>query len=389
MSLTTKDMVFGGATAAAFLGLIVYNEAKFKKMQEEIDRLSHETKTLAQYVKLLETQMHSEIHGGQRQHHHHQVGAANTPGIQGSSPNPQLPGQRVDAINAPSNVPPNTGHQEHHHNHGSHHRHNHQEHHASHHNPPATQQRSAPPPPQQDRFVRRTPSQPHAREEPAEEDSGDGEESPQNSSRRPSRAVPRNAAPRSDNRAQSQPRGQPSRPMVERSAARPQERSKPSQQHRQQVEKEKEEADDHSNANAASSQRRVRVSAPKQEEPEPSDVPTAPKKKFAGKTDDDEPTEKMISSRRPGKSILKKPNGNNNNNANTEGEGDIDADIMNDIEAVATSGGRKDSSKQDNEGRPAAESDHKVRAAKTAQRAEAMRKQAEERKAARAAAQGP
>lgn len=388
MSITTKDMVFGGATAAAFLGLIVYNEAKFKKMQCEIDRLNQETKVLAQYVKLLESQMASELHGGHA-HHHHQVGASNTASIQGQ-PGNAASSHEAEASQVQARQPqqPHShrqeGHQHHHSaqphagQHASHHPHAHHSNPRSHHSEPA---------PQRERIIPRR--EPVRQEPPPEEDSDEGSDSPQNSNRRPSSSVPRNPAMRSEPRPSahaSRPAATPSRPMVDHSATRrvlrrpePEAEEKPpapASQRKQATDKGKEEADE-----PPASQRKVRVQTPKEEEAKKAEVKEdPPRKKFAGKTDDDEPTEKMISARRP-KSSLK------NNGAGTGDEVAMDEDLLNDIETVAKSSGRSKASKVDNEGRPEAESGHKARAANTAARAEAMRKQSEERRAARAAKQ--
>jgi len=391
MSLTTKDMVFGGATAAAFLGLIVYNEAKFKKMQGEIDRLNQETKVLAQYVKLLESQMASELHGGAHRHHQHQVGAANPSAIQGQEATPALPAQE-----------PDQAHTAHQHNHGQHHSHHGSQHPHQHvhQNPNQRPHQHAPTPqPQQQlppqQFLRRPAARPQ--EQTPHEDSDEGDESPENSNRRPSSSVPRNPAARSDRNPSSpaaRPRepNQPARPTVEHSAARrvlhrpvpePEEKHQaPRRTVSAAIGKDKEEA-------VGNSDRKIKDDGPNQDMDAPRSVRKTeepkdpPKKRFMGKTDDADPTEKLVSSRRP-KSSLK------NAGAGTGDEVPMDEDLMNDIEAVAKSSGRGKAAKDDNqnEGRPDAESGRKAQASKTAQRAEAMRKQAEDRKAARAAKGG-
>lgn len=78
MSLTSKDMVFGAAGAAAFLGLVVYHQHKFNKLQGEIDELKEETRIMAQYIKILESKVAGDFQTilSSNDHHHHHAHAA-------------------------------------------------------------------------------------------------------------------------------------------------------------------------------------------------------------------------------------------------------------------------------------------------------------------------
>jgi len=52
-----KEVVYGGAVAAGFLGVIVYNQYQYNKLKKDIDALKKETTTMAQYITVLENKL--------------------------------------------------------------------------------------------------------------------------------------------------------------------------------------------------------------------------------------------------------------------------------------------------------------------------------------------
>lgn len=79
--MQSKDIVIGGAVAASLISNLVYTHHRCKQLQNQIDELRKETKTLAQYVNILESKITNN------NHHRHEVQA---PANQPQNPNPAV-----------------------------------------------------------------------------------------------------------------------------------------------------------------------------------------------------------------------------------------------------------------------------------------------------------
>lgn len=326
----SKDVMIGGGTAVALLGVIVYNQYKFGKLQEQIDELRGECQTMAKYIQLLEARVGQISNGDGRRHQIQNGHAPETPTtpLQPDGSAQKVSGHNPQLTHHSSHVPPS--------------------HSASHGHPVrASGGTSAPAqhhPPQPTRSdTRPVRGQPTVRPPSDDEDEGSGEDdSPPVSNRRNVKPPP----PRQPVRKQPPPR-----------AARP-----PPPRPDSDEEEEKQD-----------SERRARVpnrppaakSAPPPKKP--SEEPK--KKRFVGKGDDEE-EQPMVSGRRSGpKSILK-----NGESAAKENSADVDADLLGDIETVA-----KSSKRDDSEGREDAQTSAKARMDRTKAIAAAMQKKREER----------
>lgn len=336
----SKDLMIGGGTAIALLGVIVYNQYKFGKLQEQIDELRGECQTMAKYIQLLEARLGpvSKTDG-----HRHQIQTGNnseaqiTPvqtdgGTQRvNNPNPQL----AHHTRPPQN--PNRG----------------QPVRAT----PAQQPRGEP------RVVR---SKPEVRPPSDDEKEGSesGEESPPVSNRR---APPPSRQP--NRRTQPPPRAARSPP-----------------------EEEEEKQDSERRARAPNRQvpkqnppsARQNPSSSGKKEPEKEGKDSGSKKRFVGKGDDEE-EQPLVSGRRSGpKSILKNgestargeqtSKGNNPVEEAKENNADVDADLLGDIEKVA-----KSSKRDESEGREDTQTSAQARMDRTKAIAAAMQKKREER----------
>ena len=116
MSIKSKDAMYGGAAAVAIVGVIVYTEYRHGKLKAEIEELRKETQTLANYIRLLEAKVASDLktvsEGG---HSHHHVRTHNpTPIISdasNSTPVSETNGHRHHVHqNPPINNPLNNSH---------------------------------------------------------------------------------------------------------------------------------------------------------------------------------------------------------------------------------------------------------------------------------------
>jgi hypothetical protein len=420
MSVTPKEMVFGAAAATAFLGLVVYNQHKFNKLQGEIDRLKEETKTMAQYIRILESKVAGDFHTilshqdnrnhdqeGHHHHHHAHTGhpqhdevpkvqqeiPAAKPALEEAKPDVPIIQRKpapVHQVRQPVKVAPPV---------------------RAVHNPvranPVVAKRAPP--------VQRKPivvEDSHSSDEQDEKEEGSADESsseatPQNSNRRSGNNTATRSGvqvkpnpPNAGVRSLNQPRNPVPRaaaalkaptppPTTNNPPAKPQhvitvQEGKPPK------EKEEESYNPAEDNNRAAEISGGRPSPPKAGGPRTTGPKSGggDKKRFGPKTDESEDSDKHVSSNKiKGKSILKNPssgqltNGdskhlNGTNKDTTEKENSIDADLADDMAMVANKSSKRP---EDNEGREVGQSEARAKRAKTAQIADAMKKRAEER----------
>jgi hypothetical protein len=411
MSVTPKDMAFGAAAAAAFLGLVVYNQHKFNKLQAEIDHLKDETRTMAQYIRILESKVAGDFHTiltqdkhnhsqEDHQHHHHHAHGGHPqqpeapkvvqpvkPAIEEAKPEVPLITKKPAAV---VRQPVRTA-------------------------PPVKQPIRTNPPRANPvvkkvapvaRPVQRKPivvedstssdedqkdEETEAKEEP-EEISGDessSEATPQNSNRRgapvKTASVARPVVPSAGVRSMNQPRNPVPRAAAALKAT-PTPPNKP--QHVITVEEGKPPKDKEESYNPAEDNNRATEISGGRPTPPKAGGPrtTGPKsggaaKRFGPKTDESEDSDKFVSSSKTkGKSILKNPSSNQITNGakkdTEEKENSIDADLADDMAMVASKSSKR---AEDNEGREVGQTEARMKMAKTAQIADAMKKRAEER----------
>ena len=429
MSLTSKDMVFGAAGAAAFLGLVVYHQHKFNKLQGEIDELKEETRIMAQYIKILESKVAGDfqtILSSNEHHHHHahahaalpaaqpvqasQVTHTPQPALEDVKPQapliPEQPKRVAQPVQlrqpvkqaAPVRAQPVKPVQP----------------------PAAPAKRAAPParqmPPRKPVAVQQEESESvdnsqedeNQKEEASESESerSDDESAVQNSNRRAGnntakpvvsqgrssgRPTPPNAGVRSTNQPQNPvpPRNPPAKAASSDRAPPP-----VPQKHVITVEEGRPPKDKEESYNPAEENNKaVEISGGRPTPPKAGGPRTTgpksggEKKRFGPKTDDSEDSDMYVSSSKlKTKSILKNPISNNKSDneskaksgsrAEKDSETSIDADLADDMAMVAAKSNKK---MEDNEGREVGPTEARMRMASTAQRAEDMRKKAEER----------
>ena len=404
MSLTSKDMVFGAAGAAAFLGLVVYHQHKFNKLQAEIDELREETRIMAQYIKILESKVAGDfqtILSSHDSHHHHHAHAA----LPDQSPVQQIQSQQPVQAPAVSQQPPQVAQpvledvkpQA----------------------PILSDARRAIPahvrqpvkqaaPPARAQPIKRAAAQPIKRpvvqparpkpapvvvpEEPSEseENNSQDEKSESESEKSDDESVSQNSNRRAADKippkpsvSQARSTGRPTAPNAGvRSTNQPQ---RP--QHVITVEEGKPPKDKEEAYNPAEDNNKAveisggRPTAPKSGGPRVMGPKSGgEKKRFGPKVDESEDSDMMVSSSKvKTKSILKNPS----SGKLVESGASIDADLADDMALVASKSAKRD---EDNEGREPGQSAARATMAKTAKIAEDMRKKREEREKLRGTA---
>lgn len=356
MSQKSTQIAVGGAAAAVLLGVIVYDQYRFKKLEDRISGLEDELRTIAQYVKILEAKVASDLstisNGG---HGHHRVHAGH-PAIQNPPPqnsnvhHPQNPEPEQKRVSNPvRRTPPNS--------------------HPNPAQPPAQTgvsrtmrapgqnvTRQVTPP------VERAP-EPEPEQEKAEEPQ---EEGPPSSSRRKPASIPRErTAPRTVSRV-NRPRRPPPVEQMEEAPV---------------VQEESAQTDENQNLEPSNGDEQNQPDDKGKEEAEPERVVPSKPRRFLAKTEGDETQNTMVSSTRVRSTMLK--TGGPNSNTPELASAKIDPDLMADIMSAPKSSKRKE---EDN-GIPKVESNNKQRAAKTAALAEEMRKRRAAKDAARASKQ--
>lgn len=411
MSLTSKDMVFGAAGAAAFLGLVVYHQHKFNKLQAEIDELKDETRIMAQYIKILESKVAGDFqtilssHDGHHHHHAHAALPAQITVPQVQSPveviqpaiedvKPQIPlipesrkpiaqpvhvrqpvKQAVPARAQPVQRNP----------------------------PPAKSVERAPvvkkvAPPVRQVPVRK-PVVPV--EEPSEsvensqdedpEDKREGSDSENESEKSDEESVVQNSNRRGGASSNAKPavsqtksldRGRPAQPNAGVRSINQPRNPVPQPKHVITVEEGKPPKDKEESYNPAEENNKaVEISGGRPTPPKASGPRTTgpksggEKKRFGPKVDESEDSDMYVSSSKvKTKSILKNPI--SGNKPTKDSETSIDADLADDMELVASKSAKR---MEDNEGREVGPTEARMKMANTAKIAEDMRKKAEER----------
>lgn len=96
MNLGSKDIVTGGAIATSLVANLVFTHYKCSQLQKQIDELRKETRTLAQYVSLLESRITANhkveaAHPQTPQHPAHQTPTPHQPATPVQNPHPPTP----------------------------------------------------------------------------------------------------------------------------------------------------------------------------------------------------------------------------------------------------------------------------------------------------------
>jgi len=398
MNLSPKDAVIGTAVAGAFIGVIVFTQHKYNKLEARVLELEEEMKTLAKYVRLLESKTALEFRAMGRQvgnFNEQQPGQSSTQDNDGNASAPQGPQEPEESQPPVVSQPPNRNQPTHQHATSTHHGHQHSNHHGHSHSHQGHQHHNHPHHQQQ--------AQEEEEEEPEEEED-EPEQPPQRS---PPREQQKEQPKQTRNiRHQYEQRGRPSepvqmqpkqdsnrRPISARSATMNARAVRVSTGRRHNV----------ANTNNSSTAEPKR-SIPQEQKQTPQAVPPSPpqsnrspsppqtnhpdpntsksKRRFKPQNEDDAEDVK-VSSKNSAKGNIsgiggpsKEPKPENGRNKVEKGKHEADDDLLGDIEAVAAISKRRPEVKDDTSG--SGMTHQKQKMARTMQIAAMMQKRREE-----------